>query len=201
MLLRTFSESPKRVGSALSCVNSGNALTVRILQRFLKLILMRESIVLLFSTGVVIASATDLLSDLRHGAPLSHLAQEGALMGLAALLAVHLVLEIRRRGRQIRRLTDEMRRATQLARKRDVAVNDARQRLADAVNRQFAEWAMSPSEQEVGWLLLKGLSIREIASLRQTQEKTVRQQASAIYRKAELPGRHAFAAWFLEDLL
>ena len=53
----------------------------------------------------------------------------------------------------------------------------------------------------MGRLLLKGLSIKEIASLRETHEKTVRQHASAIYRKAELPGRHAFAAWFLEDLL
>jgi len=50
-------------------------------------------------------------------------------------------------------------------------------------------------------LLLKGLSIKEIAALRETHEKTVRQQASAIYRKAGVAGRHAFAAWFIEDLL
>jgi len=32
-------------------------------------------------------------------------------------------------------------------------------------------------------------------------EKTVRQQASAIYSKAGLSGRHAFSAWFIEELL
>lgn len=50
-------------------------------------------------------------------------------------------------------------------------------------------------------LLLKGLSFKEIASVRDTMEKTVRQQASTIYRKANVSGRHAFSAWFIEDLL
>jgi len=53
----------------------------------------------------------------------------------------------------------------------------------------------------VALLLLKGLSFEEIASVRDTKEKTVRQQASSIYRKSGLNGRHEFAAWFFEDFL
>ncbi len=49
--------------------------------------------------------------------------------------------------------------------------------------------------------MLKGFSHREIASLRGTTEATVRHQASAIYQKSSLPGRSAFCAYFLEDLL
>ena len=49
--------------------------------------------------------------------------------------------------------------------------------------------------------LLKGLSFDEIATVRDTKEKTVRQQATAIYRKSGLNGRHEFAAWFFEDFL
>lgn len=37
--------------------------------------------------------------------------------------------------------------------------------------------------------------------LRNILEKTVRQQASAIYKKAGINGRHAFSAWFIEDAL
>jgi DNA-binding NarL/FixJ family response regulator len=44
------------------------------------------------------------------------------------------------------------------------------------------------------------LSHKEIAALRATTEATVRQQAQAIYRKASLPGKTAFSAYFLEDL-
>jgi DNA-binding NarL/FixJ family response regulator len=45
------------------------------------------------------------------------------------------------------------------------------------------------------------LSFNEIAAVRETKEKTVRQQASEIYRKSGVSGRHAFSAWFFEDFL
>jgi DNA-binding NarL/FixJ family response regulator len=48
---------------------------------------------------------------------------------------------------------------------------------------------------------LKGFSLKEIAALRGTSEKTIRQQASSVYKKAGLSGRHAFSAWFIEDIL
>ena len=61
----------------------------------------------------------------------------------------------------------------------------------------FLEWGLeawkggrlSPAEREVGLLLLKGLSLKEVAETRQTSERTVRQQALAVYRKAGLAGR------------
>jgi DNA-binding NarL/FixJ family response regulator len=49
-------------------------------------------------------------------------------------------------------------------------------------------------------LILKGLSHKEVASLRGTSEATVRQQAQAIYHKSNLPGKTAFSAYFLEDV-
>lgn len=72
--------------------------------------------------------------------------------------------------------------------------------LKAGMDRQFQEWGMTPAEREVGLLILKGLSHKEIAALRATTEATVRQQAQAIYRKASLPGKTAFSAYFLEDL-
>ena len=65
---------------------------------------------------------------------------------------------------------------------------------------QFRQWGMTAAEQEIGLLILKGLNHKEIAALRGTSEATVRQQAQAIYRKADLPGKTAFSAYFLEDL-
>jgi DNA-binding NarL/FixJ family response regulator len=66
---------------------------------------------------------------------------------------------------------------------------------------QFTDWHLTPSEKEVALLLLKGLSFREIALLRNTAEKTVRQQASEIYQKSDVTGRHGLSAWFFEDFL
>ncbi|MDC0357304.1 LuxR C-terminal-related transcriptional regulator [Oligoflexia bacterium] len=73
--------------------------------------------------------------------------------------------------------------------------------LGVAIDAQFDRWELSTAEKEVGLFLLKGLSSKEIAALRFTSEKTVRQQATAIYRKANLEGRAQLSAFFLEDLL
>ncbi|MEM8688221.1 MAG: LuxR C-terminal-related transcriptional regulator [Pseudomonadota bacterium] len=66
---------------------------------------------------------------------------------------------------------------------------------------QFDAWHLTESEQDVVIMLLKGLSFREIADLRKTREKTVRQQASSVYRKAGVASRNELAAWFFEDML
>jgi DNA-binding NarL/FixJ family response regulator len=69
------------------------------------------------------------------------------------------------------------------------------------IERQFDAWGLTAAEREIGLLILKGLSHKEIATLRSTSDATVRQQAQAIYRKAKVPGRTAFAAYFLDDLM
>lgn len=73
--------------------------------------------------------------------------------------------------------------------------------LKGEMDKQFQAWGMTAAERDVGLLILKGLSHKEIAALRATTDATVRQQAQAIYRKAGLPGKTAFSAYFLEDLL
>ena len=45
------------------------------------------------------------------------------------------------------------------------------------------------------------LSLKEIAEIRKTTEKTARAQSVAVYAKAGLGGRSELAAFFLEDLL
>lgn len=73
--------------------------------------------------------------------------------------------------------------------------------LGEEIEKQFESWTLTGAEREVGLLMLKGFSHREIAGLRGTTEATVRHQARATYQKSNLPGRAAFCAFFLEDLL
>jgi len=73
--------------------------------------------------------------------------------------------------------------------------------LGDAIDAQFDRWQLTPAEREVALLMLKGLSHKEIAAVRESSERTIRQQARAIYAKANLSGRAALSAFFLEDLL
>lgn len=73
--------------------------------------------------------------------------------------------------------------------------------LSHAIDSQLERWKLSQAEKQVALLLLKGLSLKEIASLRETTEKTARAHSIAIYQKSGLSGRSELAAFFLEDLL
>ena len=73
--------------------------------------------------------------------------------------------------------------------------------LGVAIQNQFVRWELTKAEAQVGLLLLKGLSHKEIATIRGTSERTAREQARMLYRKSRLSGRSALSAFFLEDLL
>lgn len=73
--------------------------------------------------------------------------------------------------------------------------------LGEAIDAQFSRWNLTEAEREVALLLLKGLSLKEIAAIRVTTERTVRAHARSLYGKAGLTGRAALSAFFLEDLL
>jgi putative tricarboxylic transport membrane protein len=70
--------------------------------------------------------------------------------------------------------------------------------FSNQIEQQFTAWRLTAAEREVAMLMLKGLRHKEIASIRKTSERTVRQQALTIYRKAGLDGRTDLVAFFLQ---
>ena len=73
--------------------------------------------------------------------------------------------------------------------------------LGQAIEAQFSRWNLTEAEREVALLILKGLSHKEVATVRAVSERTVREQARSIYAKSGLTGRAGLSAFFLEDLL
>jgi DNA-binding CsgD family transcriptional regulator len=150
---------------------------------------------------IAILIGADAASDWSSGGGRSHLVVELVVMVLAlggtgALWGQ--LLSVRSRARLLARDLGEAR--ADAARWKGEA-QELLRGLGAAIDRQFERWKLSPAEGEVALLLLKGLSHKEVAELRQTSERTVRQQALALYRKAGLSGRAELAAFFLEDLL
>jgi DNA-binding NarL/FixJ family response regulator len=143
----------------------------------------------------------DVITDIGLGVPRWHIIEEAAIVLASAIGFVYLLWEMNRRTRQLRELSTTLSEADRQLQHTTEEMRDARKSYAATIQRQFDAWELTRSEQQVAMLLLKGLSFREIAAVRDTKEKTVRQQASVIYGKSGLDGRHAFAAWFLEDLL
>ncbi|MBY6048882.1 helix-turn-helix transcriptional regulator [Vannielia litorea] len=71
----------------------------------------------------------------------------------------------------------------------------------DLLEERIAAWGLTPAERDVAIFAVKGLTIPEIASLRQTSEGTVKAQTAAIYRKAGVNGRPQLLSLFIEELM
>lgn len=71
----------------------------------------------------------------------------------------------------------------------------------DLMQDRFAEWGLTEAERDVALFAMKGLSIQEIAEVRQTSDGTVKAQTGAIYRKAGVSGRPQLLSLFIEDLM
>jgi DNA-binding CsgD family transcriptional regulator len=165
------------------------------------------AVVLLFS-AVAILAMVDLVADFGVGTTLGHVLFEGAvvLAGIGGLaLGLRRMRALRRAERQARSSAAELSRRLAVTRAEAdrwrTEAKDLLQGLGAAIERQLVRWELTTAETEIGLLLLKGLSHRDIAELRGSSEATVRQQARAVYRKAGVEGRHDLAAFFLEGLI
>lgn len=86
-------------------------------------------------------------------------------------------------------------------RQAEKALHAASAVFMDLVEERFSEWGLTPAEKDVALFALKGLSIAEIARLRETSPGTVKAQTNAIYRKAGVSGRPQLLSLFVEDLM
>ncbi len=143
---------------------------------------------------VVVLIGWDLYVDYGEGASIWHLSVESFIF-LVAVSGIGLM------WRQLDRTRSDLVEALVEAEQWKKESSELIQGLGVAIDRQFERWNLSEAEAEVGLFLLKGLSLKEIATIRQTSERTVREQARALYRKSGLSGRPSLSAFFLEDLL
>lgn len=144
--------------------------------------------------AVAVLIGADLLMDYREGAGAIHLFIEAAVL-VVALGGVLLL------WRQLHHSQADLARARVEAERWREENRQLLAGLGSAIQRQFQRWQLTGAESEVGLLLLKGLSHKEIAEVRHTSERTIREQARALYRKAGISGRASLSAFFLEDLL
>lgn len=145
--------------------------------------------------------ALDIAVDYREGTTLSHVLAEGFVMALAICGLVFMWRRFDLVQRHAKQLTADLKAARQEAQRFREEAHDALRGLGEAIDKQFARWLLTPAEREVALLLLKGLSHKEIASIRSITETTIRQQSLAVYRKSGLRSRAELSAFFLEDLL
>ena len=153
---------------------------------------------------LVIAAATvvDVIQDRVDGAPWEHILGELAIVIFAVVTAAVLIRRSYRPLTRKNRLLERQLTAAQAdAKKWHDESSQLIAGLSTAISKQLDDWGLSAAEKEIALLLLKGLSHKEIAVIRETTEQTVRQQSASLYQKSGLTGRAELSAFFLEDLL
>lgn len=143
----------------------------------------------------------DVVSDARAGGSAVHLAMESAIMGLCLVAGAALWQELWGARASVQRLEHDVRFAAAEAERWRTEARELLDGLAAAIDRQFEAWGLTVAEREIGFLLLRGLSHKEIARVRDTSERTVREQARSVYQKAGVSGKAGLAGFFLDELL
>ena len=155
----------------------------------------RSTLVAVISFAVaVVVIAIDLYIDFVEGVGRIHLVAEIFVFAVAIAGTVIMYL-------QLDRTRSDLAGALVEAEHWKKESSELIQGLGIAIEHQFDRWNLTAAEADVGVFLLKGLSHKEIADIRATSERTVREQARSVYRKSGLAGRTGLSAFFLEDLL
>ena len=166
---------------------------------------LKPSVLIVPLSILIMLNTYDIYQDLLEADhyPL-HLYTEFAILLVSSLFIVMLLVDSWHKYKELQQLKLELEQVkdnvSQLN-KQNEKMRQANLHYSALIQEQMQEWDFTTSEKAVALLLLKGLSFEEIASIRCTKDKTVRQQATAIYRKAGVTGRHELAAWFFEDFL
>lgn len=164
--------------------------------------LSRKTALIIAAVALAISTlvAIDIVFDASTRGSLLHMTLEGAIFiaSISAAFVLSRAYLLTRRANAT--LLEKLALSSADAEKWKQSARNMREGIVAAIDEQFSAWLLSQAEKEVGFLLLKGLTFKEIAIIRKTTERTSRQQAFELYRKAGLSGRADFSAFFLEDL-
>ena len=167
------------------------------MKKIIKALSIKDFVLFSLLFSVLLMNTSDFVKDIIEGDAWSHIIQEIITVGLSAggiFLLLRLIKDRAFLDEHVQKMESDL----YLTRNK---LKEISQEYSRHIQEQFEFWKFTQSEKQVALLILKGLSFNEIAKIRKTKEKTVRQQASSIYTKSEVSGRHELAAWFLEDLL
>ena len=161
----------------------------------------RQTVFAVFVLFVFGTSAAEIVAEFIDGETLSSMVDDLSRFALSAVMLAVFIYEYLAQRRALGELRGQLKKARGQLAQLDTQSQKIASQYRAVMQKQFDAWHLTASEQDVVIGLLKGLSFREIAELRETREKTVRQQASSVYRKAGLASRNELAAWFFEDML
>jgi DNA-binding CsgD family transcriptional regulator len=139
-------------------------------------------------TACAILFLWDVVQDLQEGDLASwHIVPE-ALASVALLIGI---------GFEVIYLLHLLQRKASLER----SVGMASAQLQEVIQSHFDSWKLTASERDVAALMIKGLSISEIAAVRGSADGTVKAHLNAIYRKSNARNRAEVLSHIMDTLI
>ena len=135
---------------------------------------MKDLIVTIILGTIMVLNFADVVTDIHLGVPTWHIIEESLIVLAAGLTVTYLIIEMRSKSRQLEQLTQTLSRADREMANITEEMRNARKQYSEVIHQQFIVWQLTASEQEVAMLLLKGLSFKEIAAVRNTRVWTSR---------------------------
>ncbi len=155
----------------------------------------------LFFILMAASSLLDIHHDKQDALSDTHIRLEFITLFISISAAAFFIYDALRLYRENRRLNEDIQKQSLEHEQYRNKLTRYSQGVFDLICEEFQKWELTKTETEIGFLILKGLSTKEIAKIQNSQDKTVRQHCSSIYRKSGLAGRSELSAYFLEDLL
>jgi len=159
----------------------------------------------LFFLCLLIMVVFDIYFDFQNSIPVKYLLFETlifflSLVGFYFFVSRALALQ-EKKSQKIQKLEGEIIEKQNHVERLTYRVNSYKDALAHEIEQTFKRWAFTKAESQVAALLLKGLSLKEIAEVRNCHENTVRSQCTSIYKKSKLNNRSQLSSYFLDDLI
>lgn len=155
----------------------------------------------LFFLFMAVTSVIDITHDRADDLSAQHFYMEVVTLLFSLLGAsffIYSTLQVTKRNME---LAAEVKKATTENAEFKKKVAHFAQGLSSVIDDEFGKWGLTPSEKQIGFLILKGFSTKKIAEILGVTDKTTRHHCSSIYKKSDLSGRSELSAYFLEDLL
>ena len=150
-------------------------------------------------------AAFDIWFDFKNGIQIRHLLFEGmvffvSLIGFNFFLSKALKNQYKQTER-IKSLEDSVNQKDTQLKTLNNKVQSYKEEFSNEIQQNFKSWKLTKAENQVASLLLKGLSLKEIAEVRSSNENTVRSQCTSVYKKSKLANRSQLSSYFLDDLI
>lgn len=120
---------------------------------------------------------------------------------ISGLVVSLIIIDYRAQQQALGKLQGQLESARGQLKTLDASSTRIASQYREVMQKQFNEWQLTTSEQDVVLGLLKGLSVREAAETQRHPRENRSSTSGKRVSKAGAAGRHELTTWFFEDKL